>query len=201
MNDCSRNIVILGFDKDKIDLNDIRDVKDKWDSYSYINNHRFPYLVFVNCLDDALKHQGFMLIINDNIFNIDDYYLFDMKNRKRFKKYNLVLILNDDVSLINVSNNSLSKFKLIRKSNINDLFVIHLYNEFNLNKKSFTKKRIDKLERLKEYLKDKKYINSSEIASYFNISLRSVQRDMKDMNILYDNVGYDNDKRCWYIVD
>ncbi len=199
MNDYSRNIVIVGLNKEEIGLSDIRDMKDRWDNYLYQDNRRFPYLVFVDTLEDALKHQGFMLII-DGIF-VDDYYLFDIENRKRFKKYDFVLILNDNINLNNLSNNSLSKIKLVRKNNINDFYIYRLYKEFNLNKLTFTKNRISKLEKINNYLKNKKYIKSSEIASYFNVSLRSVQRDMKDINYLYDNVGYDEKKRCWYTVD
>lgn len=200
MNDYSRNVVIVGFDKKEIGLSDIRDMKDKWDSYSYKDNHRFPYLVFVDSFAAALKHQGFMLIIDDRDIGVDNYYLFDMNNRKKFKKYNLVLILSDNINLNSVSSNSISKIKFVRRNSINDLFINMLYKEFN-SRSSFTKNKVSKLEKMKDYLNDKKYIKSREIADYFHISLRSVERDMKDMNILYDNVGYDNDKRCWYVVD
>ena len=199
MNDYSRNVVVVGLNKKELGLSDIRDLKNKWESYLYKDNRRFPYLVFVDTLEEALKHQGFMLILNN--LSIDDYYLFDMNNRKKFKKYNLVLILSNDINLNNISNNSISKIKLIRKNNVNDLFLYRLYKDFNLKKVTFTKNRIAKLEKINDYLKDKKYIKSSEIANYFNISLRSVERDMKDINYLFDNVGYDNDKRCWYVID
>ena len=199
MNDYSRNVVVVGLNKKELGLSDIRDLRNEWDSYLYKDNRRFPYLVVVDTLEDALKHQGFMLIINN--LSIDDYYLFDMNNRKKFKKYNLVLILSNDINLNNISNNSISKIKLIRKNNVNDLFLYRLYKDFNLKKVTFTKNRIAKLEKINDYIKNKKYIQSSEIANYFNISLRSVERDMKDINYLFDNVGYDNDKRCWYVID
>ena len=199
MNDYSRNIVILGLNKEEIGLSDIRDLKDKWDNYLYKDSRRFPYLVFVDTLEEALKHQGFMLIING--ISVDDYYLFDIENRKKFKKYDIVLILSDDIYLNNISNNSLSKIKLIKRNNINDLFVYRLYKEFNLNKVTFTDNRISKLNKINAYLKNKKYIKSREIAEYFNMSLRSVERDLKDINYLYDNIGYDEKKRCWYVVD
>lgn len=96
MNKYSRNIIIVG--KNNYDIKDIRDTKDNWSNSDY--THRFPYIIEVNDLKEALNHQGFLLIINKLDIEPISYIDFDIKYRNKFKNYNLVIINSDKIGKI-----------------------------------------------------------------------------------------------------
>ena len=69
-----RNIVICGFspeEKNAHYIDDVRTTKADWDKDKDIS-HRFPYLVYIETLKEAFKHQGFILIINRNVIAMNE---------------------------------------------------------------------------------------------------------------------------------
>ena len=77
-----------------------------------------------------------------------------------------------------------------------------LYEE-SLNKKELKLTRIKRINinKLKEYInKRKDYIKTEEITKYLDVNEKWIQRYMKDMNIVYNNIGYNKRKRVWYKV-
>ena len=53
---------------------------------------------------------------------------------------------------------------------------------------------------IKQFLKKKKTIKTSDLARRFNVSIRSAERYLIDYNKLYRNIGYDYSKNEWYII-
>lgn len=200
-----RNIVLCGFspkEKKLHYLDDVRTTKNDWDEDEDIS-HRFPYLVYVNTLEEALHHQGFLLIINRNIIKTKEKE-FDIKYRKRLAKYNLIMILNDTYQGITKAN----RFSRIIKCNYEDFFlngmpyyIDYLYvNSFSKENK-ITKKNTIKLSELYEIIKQKKEISTKEILKETGFSDRSIQRYMYNINKIYNCIGYDYSKNVWYFID
>lgn len=197
MNKYSRNIVIVG--KNNYDIKDIRDTKDNWSNSDY--THRFPYIIEVNDLKEALNHQGFLLIINKLDIEPISYIDFDIKYRNKFKNYNLVIINSDKIGK---NNQNILDTKLIinKKFYLNNLILTNMY-EYYINEKEhikFTLKRKQNIDMLYNYLKDKTFITTKKISNDLKVSKRWVQRYMHDINLLYENIGYDENNKRWYIT-
>lgn len=197
MNKYSRNIVIVG--KNNYDIKDIRDTKNNWSNSDY--THRFPYIIEVNDLKEALNHQGFLLIINELDIEPISYIDFDIKYRNKFKNYNLVIINSDKIGK---NNQNILDTKLIinKKFYLNNLILTNMY-EYYINEKEhikFTLKRKQNIDMLYNYLKDKTFITTKKISNDLKVSKRWVQRYMQDINLLYENIGYDENNKRWYIT-
>lgn len=197
MNKYSRNIIIVG--KNNYDIKDIRDTKDNWSNSDY--THRFPYIIEVNDLKEALNHQGFLLIINKLDIEPISYIDFDIKYRNKFKNYNLVIINSDKIGK---NNQNILDTKLIinKKFYLNNLILTNMY-EYYINEKEhikFTLKRKQNIDMLYNYLKDKTFITTKKISNDLKVSKRWVQRYMHDINLLYENIGYDENNKRWYIT-
>ena len=80
MNKAKKNVVIVGFNNEE--KNSI--------SYPYIENSTVH---FCNSISDAIKYQGYMIIINNSENN--NLVNFDKKYRKSLNKYERVLIYNE----------------------------------------------------------------------------------------------------------
>ena len=48
--------------------------------------------------------------------------------------------------------------------------------------------------------KDKTFITTKKISNDLKVSKRWVQRYMQDINLLYENIGYDENNKRWYIT-
>ena len=197
MNKYSRNIVIVG--KNNYDIKDIRDTKDNWSNSDY--THRFPYIIEVNDLKEALNHQGFLLIINELDIEPISYIDFDIKYRNKFKNYNLVIINSDKIGK---NNQNILDTKLIinKKFYLNNLILTNMYEYYIYEKEhiKFTLKRKQNIDMLYNYLKDKTFITTKKISNDLKVSKRWVQRYMQDINLLYENIGYDENNKRWYIT-
>ena len=184
-----RNIVFVGFTPRQEKL--IRE-----DNYYKVN--RFPKFIFVDTLEEALKHQGFMLIIKN--FEIDNFTTYDIDNRHQFRKFTKVIICqkNREVS------NEFSKIQIKSLDYIYHLNAAMLINEYQrfLNKenKKKTAKREKNMAQLAQYLKGKRYVCSKEIQDNFQVSPRWVERYMQDLAEIYQNIGYIKSKKLYYIV-
>ena len=189
MNNIKRNVVFVGFNKreQKMFLEDF----SKWD--------KFPKFIFLDTLEEALKHQGFMLIIKDEEFNYS-FREYDINNRHMFRKYIMVKILthnkrySDSYSKISIEPNDF-------KYSYNAEYFILLYKRYlekNLNKK--TTKRLENIERVHNYLKKKRFITTKKIMLDLNVSDKWVKRYMQDVNDKYQNIGFDRYNKIWYVV-
>lgn len=190
MNKAKKNIVIVGFTK------------------AEQNSLGIPYIekgnvYYVNTMQEALKHQGYLLVY-DNKENID-LVSFDKKYRKRLRKFEVVWFYNE------AFNWELDKFSNIEKVG-RDIFYDISYNmseewnkykEFKHNFKNEIKYNQNKqlnLTKLFNYLKNYKTIKTSKICDDLKFNKRSVERYMLDLNKIYHNIGYDCKENEWYLI-
>ena len=194
MNDIKRNVVFVGFSDNQKKL--VSEDSYKWD--------KFPKLIFEETIDAALKHQGFLIVIKaENMPN--NFLEFDINNRHYFKNYDKVIYCVKNYRYM--TNTTFSKMSKISFEpfnyfyNFNSYFLIRMYKEYLKNNNSNkTKKRLDNIESLNNYLKGKKKVTTEEIMKHFGVSSKWVQRYMADVNQKYHNIGYDYLDKCWYIV-
>ena len=81
-----------------------------------------------------------------------------------------------------------------------DQYELYKENIKNENKTKYTKPRINNIEKIYKYIKNYKTIKTSQIAKELKISERMVQRYMKYINEIYNNIGYDYSNNEWYII-
>ena len=79
------------------------------------------------------------------------------------------------------------------------------WDKYKVDKENETRKRYSitkqkQLDSLYNYLKEYKTIKTSKIASDLNLSERTIQRHMKDINNIYHNIGYDYSNNEWYFI-
>ena len=46
----------------------------------------------------------------------------------------------------------------------------------------------------------KDYFNMSDLQKKLKVNKKWLQRYLKDMNYIYNNVGYDKRKKAWYVI-
>ena len=190
MNNIKRNIVLVGFklNEQKMILKDYV----KWD--------KFPKFIFVETLEEALKHQGFMLLIKDLEFK-ENFYNFDINNRHCFRKYIMVKIITNNKTGYR---DSYSKISIEPKNSIygyDAQYFIYLYKRYLANDiDKMTFKRRNNIDNLYKYLKGKRFITIKEIQKDLKVSDKWVKRYMQDVNNKYQNIGFDKYNNRWYIV-
>lgn len=184
-----RNIVFVGFTATQEKL-----IKE--DNYYKVN--RFPKFIFIDNLEEALKHQGFMIIIKN--LEIENFIDYDINNRHQFRKFTKVIICQKN----KVFSNELSKIEIKPLDYIYRLNASMLINEYqkflSRETKKKTPKREQNIERLADYLKGKRYVSKQEIQDYFQVSHRWVERYMQDIAEKYHNIGYIRARNLYYIV-
>ncbi len=202
-----RNLVLCGLsnaEKNSTYIEDVREYKDMWeedDEYS----HRFPYVVYVDTLEEAFNHRGFMLIIN---YGIDNIIEIDKKYRKKFKNYNMIICLDENFHNLHEFGRK-DKYSGIYKmdreylyggfyQDLNDIY--QKFKEEELSKKDLTLKVINKIHPILEFLKAEGSLKTKQIEEKFEYNAKSIERYMNYINILYNNVGYDYSKNEWYIT-
>lgn len=187
MNKTQKNIVIVGF-------NDYE-----------IRNIGVPpigKIIYVSSMLEAKKHQGYMLIVNNK--NKLDIVSFDKKYRKILNKYAFIWLYG--------KNNKYYKDKFSRI----ELYDDYIYSDICLNVwedydkykhelvyknlKTFTKKRLENINKISKYLKDFDNIKTSKMSADLNMNVRTIERYMTDINEIYHNIGYDYSKNEWYII-
>ena len=192
-----RNIYICGdyngFLTDKREI-----VKYEDDDYYFF---RFPYIKPVKKITDLQRKQGFLLFIYDYFLEAKDGYTIDKKYRKLFNHFNFVYIITDDEEKIKLSH---IKYTNIYFTNeiLDDYDIMNLYYDYVLNteKINFSSSKMKIFSHIKQFLKKKKTIKTSDLARRFNVSIRSAERYLIDYNKLYRNIGYDYSKNEWYII-
>lgn len=213
MNGIRNNVVFCGFDdveKNSFWLNDIRNIE--WENGVYYDDvteklkHRFPYVIYVDTIENAIRHQGFAIFIkvdyseikNKTKREIDIYY------RGLFHKFDCIYLYNakfKESQLNNFSNITFVGEELLC-GELDD-FMNGEYFYF-LKKKAMKKKStlkvLEKVEKIRLFLKENKVMSSEEIIDYLNVSTRSIQRYMKILNDLYNCIGYDYYNNEWYYI-
>lgn len=187
MSKARKNIVLVGFSEVEIRSISIPPIG---------NNY------YVDSMEEARKHQGYLIIINNksNINVVD----FDKKYRYIIKKYDKVWLYNEKYK------EGYYKFSNIELKN-RDIFLYDSldfwdwYEEYKdlvekKEEKKYTKKRLDNVNKMYEYLKNYSEIKTSKIANDLGMNERNVERYMCDVNDIYHNVGYDYSLNEWYII-
>ncbi len=195
MNILKKNIIVVGFDQ--LEKNSIS-LPYASDDYGNSQN-----VYFYDSLKDAYSKQGFMLII-DNKDNISVIEL-DKKYRRLFNKYEMVVIYNE--SYFNLK--SFSKWTNIYTigRDIFDGIFFDTWHEYKDNLKikknsnSFSRSKSIKIKILKDYVKNYKTRKTSDISKDLNISERTIERYMNDLNNMYHNIGYDYSLNEWYFFN
>lgn len=199
-----RNIVFCNFsdiEKNWITINDIRDEKDIWTD-ECDENHRFPYIKFVDNFYDLFRSNGFIAVIKAKDINYD-VGSFDKKNHKRFKKFNYIAIVDEKYK----ETEKFDKYSKIGLINY-DLFTLE-YSAWNLD--TFYKKH--NVQYKKNYKKIKKNyetkiikalqnneINSKQLSEILNVSIRTVERYMFVLSNGEYSIRYNKKRKCWYLL-
>ena len=174
-------------------------LKDKYDNIELIN------------IDDISKYKGDILILdlddikdlNDDLYNCCltntkyDLYEYDRLNRYKYKNYKKVYIVAHDEYF---SDYSTYKNQYSNIYFVHGLTVLYFTNlSVNNDSKKISNIKNNNILKLKKYVDSKKdYFDSKSIMKLFNVSNRWIKRYMKDMNDIYNNVGYSYTKRKWY---
>ncbi len=163
---------------------------------------RFPYIIYVNELEDIKRKQGFLLIINEDYLNVTNHIDIDKKYRKLFNHFNLVYIITNDNQKINMFHINFSNIYFVDTEYFDDDVLMEIYYDYILknNKIKFSKKKMLILDKMNKYFKNKYSVNTKELKEYLNISYRNVERYMNDYNKIYKNIGYDYVNNEWYII-
>lgn len=191
MNKAKKNVVIVGF---------LDEVERKFVSIPYIENGMVHY---VDSLSDATKYQGYYIIID----NSDDLSVIeiDKKYRRTLNRFEIIYIYNEKYK------DKYYKYSRIQTIN-RDIFRnlgYQLSCDWDAYKKrvenateniKYNKDKEEKLNILYNFIKDKKEITTKEIKNNLNLSERSIQRYMKDINDIYKSVGYDYSNNKWYFI-
>ena len=193
MNKEKRNVVLVGF--------------NDWDKhlalfYRHKRYGRFPKVIFVDTLEEGLKHQGFMIVIKTDE-EFDNFVDYDINNRHLFHKFVNVEICSTKYKYFSRSND-FSKIRFYGSARMRDydynIFIAYYKWYIEKEDKKFTQKRKNNIEKLHNYLKGKRFVTTEEIVEEFKVSDRWVLRYMTDVNDIYQNIGYDSYKKRWYIV-
>ncbi len=199
-----KSIVTVGFSAEELTSRfDIHSDKVLYlNSINDISNYKADILLidldnYINDLYDELKNR--YLYKEDNyhkhLYHKYDLYEYDRLNRKKYKNYKKVFLVSIDwlFEEYNYKNNYSNIYF------VNDQTKLDLSIDDGNNKISNIKNK--NISRLKEYVDNQKdYFNSKDIMKEFNVSNRWIKRYMKDMNNIYNNIGYSYSKRKWYKV-
>jgi len=171
----------------------------------------------INSLDEINDKKGFLLLLTFDLIyeafpDISDYYELDVYEidrniRKLFCNFEYVIIISIEefdyghIPFSNIYVEFANKYFNTEKG-IN-ILVNKIYQEY-INKKELKISRIksSNIKKLKSYI-DKypeEFITTKEIMNKLKVNEKWLQRYMKDMNYLYNNIGYNKKKRLWYVV-
>lgn len=213
MNRLRKNIIYVGSDsyyKDDLKLYDYKD-----DNGSICINNNYFHLAKINNLGDLDRKKGFLVILTlDDLYDWipsvadifePDVYEIDRYVRKKFENFEYVIIISIeefDYGHIPFSNMYVEfANKYFDTDKGISLLVDKLYKEYK-NKKELNITRIKNIniERLRNYVEEKEFITTKEMIDDLGVNEKWIQRYMKDMNIIYNNIGYNKRKRVWYTV-
>lgn len=203
-----RNIVYVGSDSYYKDTLKLCNTK--------INNID-PNLIKINTLKELGRKQGFLLLVTtDELYDyfpnvVDmiepDVYEIDRYTRKIFKNFDYVILISPeefDYGHVHFSNT----YVVFANNyfNTNDginVLINKIYEEFKSKKENkLSKIKCDNVEKLRNFITNlkKDFFTTEEIKQKLNVNEKWIQRYMKEMNNIYNNIGYNKRKRVWYVV-
>ena len=191
MNKTYRNIVFVGFtdeEKSKIKINDTRELKENWNIMA-AHLKRFPYVLFLENMEDALRHQGFIVFIK---YKDGLEEKINKKYRSLSRRYYHVIVCIEEKNL----RNNL-KTEIIIKERLYDEKINRDLNSWYYN---YLKERVGYVFKdrfLKDYIGNKESFTAKEIKEHFNIPLRTAQRYINYMNEIFENARYDAKTKIW----
>ena len=163
---------------------------------------QFPYIKKANILDELKRKQGFLAIIKEDLLPKNSIEL-DKKYRTFFKNFTYVYIITQDVKKQNKYHLKYSPFYFVNENYFEDetLYRLFLNNLLTNKSRKISAQRREKLEELKKYLKGKETFTTKELKTVFLQSERQIERDLEDLNNLYQNIGYDFKKKEWFQIN
>jgi len=184
----------------------------------FLDKNKEVVLEKIDSLLELDRKDGFLLILtmddlyryNSNLVDIDNVNVYEIDRyvRKLFKNFEYVILISIeefDYGKINFSNIYIefaNKYFNIDKGI--SLLVEKLYNEYKFKEDiKYSRIKISNINKLKQYIdkQDSKFITSKDIIRDLSVNKKWIQRYMKDMNNIYNNIGYNKKTRLWYIVD
>lgn len=203
-----RNIVYVGSDSYYKDTLKLCNTK--------INNID-PNLIKINTLKELGRKQGFLLLVTtDELYDyfpnvVDmiepDVYEIDRYTRKIFKNFDYVILISPEE--FDYGHVHFSNMYVVFANNYFDtdeginILIDKISKEFILKKeKKLSKIKFDNVERLRNFIRNlkKDFFTTEEIKQKLNVNEKWIQRYMKEMNNIYNNIGYNKRKRVWYVV-
>lgn len=191
MNKAKKNVVVVGFPDES---------ERKFVSIPWIENGEVHY---VDSLSDATKYQGYFIIIDnsDNKSLID----IDKKYRRTLNRFEVIYVYNENYY---EKYYKFSRINTINRDTFEDwgYYFSCEWDEYKerveTTKKiiKYNKDKEEKISILYNFIKNKKEITNKEIKEALNISDRSIQRYMTDINNIYKSVGYDYSNNIWYFI-
>lgn len=208
MKNIKRNIVYVGTDSYFKDTLKLKDTK--------INSIE-PNLIKINTLKELGRRQGFILLLTmDELYDyfpnvIDmmepDVYEIDRHTRKIFKNFEYVILISNEE--FDYGHVPFSNMYVVFANNYFDTseginVLINKINDNFLSKKEskLTNIKYENIEKLRTFIRKlkKEFFTTDEIKQKLNVNDKWIQRYMKEMNNIYNNIGYNKRKRVWYIV-
>lgn len=200
-NDYRKKIVICGFDEIEKKSIPLYEAAGKYYDGDYFTPYRkAPIFEFVDSLQNALKKQGLILVLKvEKDFNPIE---FDKKYRQKLN-YWYIYYYNENFKPPYEHNKFNNMYKIDEQwlygSWIEDLtYEIDKYFAEHPKLKLHPKKE-KLLDDIHFFVKKRKEVSSKEISCEFNVSIRNVQRYMNDINLIYNDIGYDYSLNIWYI--
>ena len=208
MKNIEKNIVYVG--SDSYDMDDLK-LSDTKISGFELN------FVRINTLKELDGKQGFLLLVTmDELYDyfpdvVDmvkpDVYEIDRYMRKIFEKFDYVILISNeefDYGHVHFSN----MYVVFANNYFNtsegiNILINKIYNDFIVRKESkLSRIKSDHVERLRVFVDglEKDFFTTDQIKEKLHVNDKWIQRYMKEMNNIYNNIGYNKRKRVWYVV-
>ena len=172
-------------------------------------------MVFLSRYQDIRRKQGFALLLTiDDLYGYYpdqeeiDVYEIDRYIRSHLRHFDYVIVFSVDefdFGRVPYSHTFFVWANNYFEEGDCDLTALleELYEKNKTSKKKpFSKKKMEQIHRLKNYLvrSKREFFSTEMIENRFHVNKKWVYRYMHDMNTLYDNIGFNRKKRLWYVV-
>lgn len=189
--------------------------KDDLKLKEFLDREKNFNFIRIDKISDIKDKEGFLLLLTmDDLYsyipNVVDIYLpnvyeIDRYVRDIFKKFKYVIIISIeefDYGHIPFSNMYVEfANKYFNSEKGISLLVDKLYKEYIFREENkYSRIRMSNIEKLREYVSGKEFITTKEIMDNLLVNEKWIQRYMKDMNKIYNNIGYNKKTRVWYTI-
>lgn len=199
--DYRKNIIYCGFNEtEKRSLVLYEAPGPAYEDYETTPYRKAPINIMLDTLEEAMKHRGLTLYLK--VDKDTDLIEFDKKYRKKLD-YWFIKLYNQEFER---KDNKYTNISLIDDremfSDYLDQAVYFIDTYFEKHKPlNIQPKRKEQLDKIHRYMKKNKEVSSNELVDTFQISIRNIQRYMNDINLLYNDIGYDYSNNIWYICE